>query len=53
MATILRREELSIGDIEKWLGYSQITTTENLYAHCENQMYLRLANSTTNALKNG
>ena len=52
-ATILRREGVAIGDIHKWLGHSQITTTENLYANFEYQMHLRSANSITNALKNG
>lgn len=32
-ATLLRHEGVPMEDIQKWLGHSEITTTEGIYAH--------------------
>ena len=48
-ATLLRNQGVPIEDIQKWLGHSQITTTEKLYAHIEYKAHLKSAEKITNA----
>lgn len=49
-ATLLRREGVSMGDIQKWLGHSQISTTEQIYAHFDYENHLQSAKRIVNAL---
>ncbi len=42
-AALLRHEGVPMEDIQKWLGHSQITTTESIYAHFENETHLKSA----------
>ena len=48
-ATLLRREGVPMEDIQKWLGHSDITTTERLYAHFEDLIHLKTAQRIENA----
>jgi len=48
-ATLLRSEGVPLEDIQKWLGHSQITTTEKLYAHFEYKTHLKSAEKISNA----
>ena len=48
-ATLLRSEGVPLEDIQKWLGHSEITTTEKYYAKFEYKAHLRSANKITNA----
>jgi len=50
-ATLLRREGVPMEDIQKWLGHSDITTTERLYAHFEDLIHLKTAQRIENALE--
>ena len=50
-ATLLRSEGVPLGDIQKWLGHSEITTTEKLYAHFEYKNHLKSAMKITNAFE--
>lgn len=50
-AALLRHEGVPMEDIQKWLGHSQITTTEAIYAHFDNEKHLISANKVLNALK--
>lgn len=48
-ATLLRRQGVPMEDIQKWLGHSQITTTEKLYAHFEYKAHINSAEKITSA----
>ena len=48
-ATLLRNQGVPLEDIQKWLGHSQITTTEKLYAHFEYKTHLKSAQKIANA----
>jgi len=50
-ATLLRSEGVPLGDIQKWLGHSEITTTEKLYAHFDYKNHLKSAMKITNAFE--
>ena len=49
-ATLLRREGIEMTDIQKWLGHSQISTTEQIYAHFDYENHLESAKRISNAL---
>ena len=49
-ATLLRSQEVPMEDIQKWLGHSQITTTEHLYAHFEYKSHIRSASKIAGVL---
>lgn len=49
-ATLLRHNGAKMEDIQKWLGHSNITTTEKTYAHFENREYLISAKRIADAL---
>ncbi len=48
-AALLRHEGVPMEDIQKWLGHSQITTTESIYAHFEDKRHLNSAQKIINA----
>lgn len=48
-AALLRHEGVPMEDIQKWLGHSQITTTESIYAHFEDKTHLKSAQKILNA----
>jgi integrase len=48
-APLLRSEGVPLEDIQKWLGHSQITNTEKLYAHFEYKTHLKSAEKISNA----
>lgn len=50
-AALLRHEGVPMEDIQKWLGHSQITTTESIYAHFEDKTHLKSAQKILNAFK--
>lgn len=50
-ATLLRREGVPMEDIQKWLGHSQITITNKLYAHFEYGAHLKSAEKIGKALE--
>ena len=49
--TLLRREGVPMEDIQKWLGHSQITITNKLYAHFEYGAHLKSAEKIGKALE--
>ena len=49
-ATLLRREGVEMADIQKWLGHSQISTTEQIYAHFDYENHLESAKRISNTL---
>ncbi len=49
-AALLRHEGVPMEDIQKWLGHSQISTTESIYAHFENEIHLKSAAKVYSAL---
>lgn len=49
-AALLRHEGIPMEDIQKWLGHSQITTTEGIYAHFENSRHQNAASKISKAL---
>ena len=49
-ATLLRHEGVPMEDIQKWLGHSEITTTEKIYAHFENKQHEKSAEKLCHAL---
>ncbi|MBR1676158.1 MAG: site-specific integrase [Clostridia bacterium] len=49
-AALLRHEGVPMEDIQKWLGHSQISTTESIYAHFENEMHQKSAEKLYRAL---
>ena len=48
-AALLRHEGVPMEDIQKWLGHSQITTTESIYAHFDTQRHQSSAQKIFNA----
>ena len=48
-AALLRHEGVPMEDIQKWLGHSQITTTESIYAHFDNERHKGSAQKILNA----
>ncbi len=48
-AALLRHEGVPLEDIQKWLGHSQITTTESIYAHFEDKIHIKSAQKILNA----
>ncbi|MBD5131740.1 MAG: site-specific integrase [Clostridiales bacterium] len=48
-AALLRHEGVPMEDIQKWLGHSQITTTESIYAHFDTERHLNSAQKIFNA----
>lgn len=48
-ATLLRSQGVPMEDIQKWLGHSQITTTEKLYAHFEYKAHINSTEKITSA----
>lgn len=48
-AALLRHEGVPMEDIQKWLGHSQITTTESIYAHFNTERHLNSAQKIYNA----
>lgn len=48
-AALLRHEGVPMEDIQKWLGHSQITTTESIYAHFDTERHLSSAQKILNA----
>lgn len=50
-ATLLRHEGVPMEDIQKWLGHSQITITNKLYAHFQYDAHIRSADKIGKALE--
>lgn len=48
-ATLLRHEGVPMEDIQKWLGHSEITTTEKIYAHFDENRHRKSAEKITAA----
>ncbi len=48
-AALLRHEGVPMEDIQKWLGHSQITTTESIYAHFNTERHKNSAQKILNA----
>lgn len=48
-AALLRHEGVPMEDIQKWLGHSQITTTESIYAHFDTERHQSSAQKILNA----
>lgn len=48
-AALLRHEGVPMEDIQKWLGHSQITTTESIYAHFDTERHQNSAQKIFNA----
>ena len=48
-AALLRYEGVPMEDIQKWLGHSQITTIESIYAHFDTQRHQNSAQKILNA----
>lgn len=42
-ATLMRHEHIKMEDIQKWLGHSQLATTEKIYAHFEEEQHIASA----------
>lgn len=42
-ATLMRHEGIKMEDIQKWLGHSQLATTEKIYAHFEEEQHIASA----------
>ena len=50
-ATLLRHEGVPMEDIQKWLGHSEITITNKLYAHFEYDTHIKSAAKIGKALE--
>ena len=50
-ATLLRHEGVPMEDIQKWLGHSQITITNKLYAHFQYDAHIRSEDKIGKALE--
>lgn len=51
-ATLMRHEGVKLEDIQKWLGHSQLATTERIYAHFSEEQHKVSASVISNSLKN-
>lgn len=51
-ASLLRSQNVPMEDIQKWLGHSQITTTEGIYAHFDSKQHIQSALKISSALNN-
>lgn len=49
-ATLMRHEGVKMEDIQKWLGHSQIATTEKIYAHFSQEQHKTSANIISKSL---
>jgi integrase len=49
-ATLLRHEGVPMEDIQKWLGHSEITTTEGIYAHFDDTQNVKTLAKISGAL---
>lgn len=49
-ATLMRHEGVKMEDIQKWLGHSQLATTEKIYAHFEEEQHIASANVISKTL---
>lgn len=49
-ATMMRHEGVKLEDIQKWLGHSQISTTEKIYAHFSDEQHKASAKVISNFL---
>lgn len=49
-ATLMRHEGVRLEDIQKWLGHSQISTTEKFYAHFSDEQHKNSARLISNCL---
>ena len=50
-ATLMRHEGVKLEDIQKWLGHSQLATTERIYAHFSEEQHKASATIIANSLK--
>jgi len=49
-ATLMRHQGVKLEDIQKWLGHSQISTTEKIYAHFSDEQHKNSARLISNCL---
>jgi integrase len=49
-ATLLRNEGVPMEDIQKWMGHSEISTTERIYAHFDERGNLQTSDRMADAL---
>ena len=47
----MRHECVKLEDIQKWLGHSQLATTERIYAHFSEDQHKASASGISNSLK--
>ncbi|MCI1734116.1 MAG: hypothetical protein LKM30_00040 [Bacilli bacterium] len=50
---MLRHEGVPMEDIQKWLGHSEITTTEGIYAHFDDTQNVKTLAKISGALDEG
>lgn len=50
-ATLLRHQGARMEDVQRWLGHSNIVTTEKIYSHFENWEHLKTAKIIEEALR--
>ena len=49
-ATLMRHEGVKLEDIQKWLGHSQLATTEKIYAHFQEEQHIVTAGVIVNLI---